>query len=339
MSLEQRWDLEDALDLVKQSYCYHTLPKRDFLSVMNYIGGKHPLEDRGVYGKVRYYPDEKLFGIRRGARIIYNLNIGTIPQEANYKVVILGTGYTVGSLFERFVEHLENKDVFILGGKTYEYIQARGMRVFVRDAQGRRPTVPSWTGEMLPRSFDLATEVGKFRTVLGNRLKSAIMSEDEIIKNLGTNTKNNTKNKTKIKTKNKAKNGRALTSNDKKINYSPSNLEGIENWLITDYYLDSGSARSIINYFIEQRSMLHELPTNNNLVIEGFIDSRGYNNVIFHYCFGRRVNDALARTYAHELSKMLRCTVRISLTDDNFMLTFSKSVVLKDIERLITAAS
>jgi ATP-dependent Lhr-like helicase len=184
------------------------------------------------------------------------------------------------------------------------------------------------------------------------------MNEDEIIKNLGTNTKNdkpnnkqnnkenNKQNNKQNKNKNQTKNDNSIDSNNKfkdaikKINYSPSGLAEIEKWLIADYYLDSGSARSIINYFLEQRSMIPELPSNNNLLIEGFIDSRGYYNVIFHYCFGRRVNDALARTYAYELSKLLRSTVRISLTDDNFMITFPKfpkSMLLKDIEHLVTA--
>ena len=54
----------------------------------------------GVYGKIRYDPDTKTFGIKHGARIIYNLNIGTIPQEANYKVVLVDTGYSIVCFFK-----------------------------------------------------------------------------------------------------------------------------------------------------------------------------------------------------------------------------------------------
>ncbi|MCK5561855.1 MAG: ATP-dependent helicase, partial [Thermoplasmata archaeon] len=289
MSIERRWDANDAYSVVKNSYCFHELPKQQFLKVMNYIGGKHSLEDRGVYGKVRYYPEDHIFGIRKGTRLIYNLNLGTIPQEANYKVISLGTGIYVGTLSEKFVERLTKQDVFILGGKSYEFVQAKGMRVYVRDAHGKKPTVPSWTGEMLPRSFDLSREIGKFRELL-----------------------------------------------TQKIQVHHRNLKVVEQWLVDNYYLDEGSAKSIVNYFEEQNRVIHNVPTNKQLLIEGYIDGRGHTNIIFHYCFGRRVNDALSRAYAYELSKKLKCTVRVSLTDDNFMLTVPKRVKLKGLENLVT---
>lgn len=287
MSLVKRWGVDEAYALVKQSYCYHKLLKKDFISVLKYISGKHSEEERGIYGKLRFHEDTQTFGIRRGARSIYNLNIGTIPQEAHYKVILLDSGYPVGALSEKFVERLRPRDVFVLGGKSYEFIKVRGMRAYVHDAHGKKPTVPSWTGEMLPRSYDLSSEVGMFRAELAKRL---------------TNT-------------------------------SPID---VENWLRNDYYLDPGSAKSIVNYFIEQLGIVEKLPTANNVLIEGYIDGRGYKNVIFHYCFGRRVNDALSRAYAFALSKKLKCTVKISLTDDNFMLTLPKRVRLADVPGLVT---
>ncbi len=289
MSIERRWDVNEAYSIVKNSYCYHGLPKQQYLKVLNYIGGKHSLEDRGVYGKVRYYPEDQRFGIRKGSRLIYNLNLGTIPQEASYKVMLLGSGLYVGTLSEKFVERLTKQDVFILGGKSYEYVQAKGMMVYVRDAHGKKPTVPSWTGEMLPRSFDLSREIGKFRELI-----------------------------------------------TQKIQVHHKNLKAVERWLVDNYYLDEGSAKSIVNYFEEQIRMVHDVPTNRQLLIEGYIDGRGHTNIIFHYCFGRRVNDALSRAYAYELSKKYRSTVRISLTDDNFMLTVPKRVKLKGLEDLVT---
>ncbi len=286
MSLEKRWEIDECYSLVKQSYCYHNLPKKDFLSVLKFIGGKHAMEDRGVYGKLRYHLDTQTFGIRRGARLIYNLNIGTIPQEANYRAIQMDTGNALGSLSEKFVERLASHDVFVLGGKSYEFIKIRGMRVYVRDAHGKKPTVPSWTGEMLPRSFDLSCEIGKFRTEVAKRLARSTPDE-------------------------------------------------VEEWLMKDYYLDSGSAKTIVNYFIEQIGIIKTVPSNNRVLIEGYIDGTGYKNIIFHYCFGRRVNDALSRAYGYALSKKLKCTVRISLTDDNFMLTLPKHVDIAGIESII----
>jgi ATP-dependent Lhr-like helicase len=288
MSLEKRWGVDEAYDLVRQSYCYNKLSKKEFLKVLNYTSGKHTVESKGVYGKIRYDPDTRTFGIKHGARIIYNLNIGTIPQEANYRVVLVDTGFTIGALSENFVERLNTKDVFVLGGKSYEFIKIKGMKIFVRDAHGKKPTIPSWTGEMLPRSFDLSCEVGKFRNDLALRLSSKNSTQDDV-----------------------------------------------EGWLRNEYYLDHGSAKSIVNYFIEQLGMIKAIPSNDHVLIEGYTDGRGFKNIIFHFCFGRRVNDALSRAYAYVISKKFNCTVRISLTDDNFMLTLPKHIKLTGIERLL----
>ena len=178
MSLEKRWDISEAYSLIRQSYCYHRLSHSEFLNVLRYLGGKHTMEEKGIYGKLRFDPDTQTFGIRSGARIIHNLNIGTIPQEASYKVTLVDSGHTLGMLSEKFVERLAGHDVFVLGGKSYEFIQVRGMRVYVRDAHGKKPTVPSWTGEMLPRSFDLSCEIGKFRSELTRRITT--FSHEEV---------------------------------------------------------------------------------------------------------------------------------------------------------------
>src|SRR5207244_12910543 len=60
--------------------------------------------------------------------------------------------------------------MFVLGGRTSQVVRARGTSVYVKDASGRRPTVPSWTGEMLPRSFDLSIAGGEFRRDLAAKI-------------------------------------------------------------------------------------------------------------------------------------------------------------------------
>ncbi len=160
MSLEKRWDVDEAYALIRNSYCYHELPKEKFLQVLRYLGGK-VLGDT-VYSKIWFDEDEGKFGRKRSSRMIYFMNIGTIPDEADYLVVDVD-GKRLGDLSEKFVERLQKGDVFVLGARTYEVVRIRSNKVVVRDATGKRPTIPSWVGEMLPRSFDLSVEVGKFR--------------------------------------------------------------------------------------------------------------------------------------------------------------------------------
>jgi len=285
MSIESRWKTDDALQVVRRSYCYRNLPKEQYLDVLRYLGSKDAFE--GVYSKIWYDEAEGTFGRKRGARMIYFLNLGTIPEEANYKVYA-ERGAMIGDLSEKFVERLSPRDIFVLGGRTYEFVRSRGMSVYVKTASGKKPTVPSWTGEMLPRSFDLSIEVAKFRGEMAARLR-----EDE-----------------------------------------KRTLE----WLCDDFDIDHGSARSILSYFKEQQSTCGAIPTNRSLVIEGYVDLTGNHNVIFHFPFGRRVNDALSRAYAFQLTQQLGSNVSVSVTDDAFMISVPRSIELRGLDKLVSSS-
>jgi len=104
-----------------------------------------------------------------------------------------------------------------------------------------------------------------------------------------------------------------------------------------EYHVDEGSASSIVSYMQEQRGVIPDIPTDKQALIEGYIDVKGNRNLIFHFCFGRRVNDALSRAYAYALSEKLKCNVAARITDDNFMLTVPKRVSLEGIENLVTS--
>lgn len=181
MGINKKWKLNEALNLIKNSYCYHTLTKEELINVLRFLsGGYSSLEDYKVYGKIWFDEDDEMFG-RRGkyARVIYFLNIGTIPDEVMIRVFTTD-GWYVGNIEEEFLQRLYKGDRFVLGGKVYEFVSARGIRARVKPAFDSKPTVPSWFSEQLPLSFDLATEIGKFREKIFNLLKKG-KSKKEII--------------------------------------------------------------------------------------------------------------------------------------------------------------
>jgi ATP-dependent Lhr-like helicase len=286
LSIEKRWNADEAYELIRRSYCYKDLSKKDFESVMRYLGGKDEFE--GIYSKLWYDEKERVFGKKRGSRMIYYLNQGTIPEEADYNV-FSDRGSLIGSLSEKFVERLSQGDIFVLGGRSYEFIKSKGTKVFVKSASGRKPTVPSWTGEMLPRSFDLSVLIAQFRGEMEQRLQE-------------------------------------MTD------------QGLSSWLMEEFDVDEGSATTIVNYFKEQDAVA-KIPTDSRLLIEGYVDASGNKNAIFHYPFGRRVNDALSRAYASALSEKLRCNITVSVTDDSFMLTVPKNFALQDLSGLVSSES
>lgn len=281
MSLEKRWTVEEALRMVRGSYCYRNLEERDLRQTLRYLGSKDAFE--GVYSKIWYDEEEGVFGRKKGARMIYFLNQGTIPEEASYKV-FNERGGMVGDLSEKFVERLSTKDVFILGGRPYEFVRAKGMRVYVRSSPGRKPTVPSWTGEMLPRSFDLSMEIARFRGEMEGKLDQP---EEDIVQ-----------------------------------------------WLMDNFSIDHGSALSLLHYFKEQRAAA-SVPNQRRLLVEGYLDRQGNHGIIFHFPFGRRVNDALSRTYAFLLTQRMGCNISVSISDDAFLLVSPKRIDLNLVPGLI----
>ena len=280
MSLERKWKVEDAFRVVKRSYNYKDLTFSEFLNVLRYLAGRfsQDLESVNVYSKIWFDELEGTFGRKRSARMIYFLNSGAIPDEAKVHV-FLENGRYVGDLEEAFVEYLEPGDVFVLGGRTYEFVRSDGYRVIVRRVEHQRPTVPSWFSEMLPLSFDSALEVGKFRRKV-----------NELIKSEG--------------------------------------FEKAVSTLIRKYGLEPHSARYIVKYISEQARFTGGLISSDKLIlIEIWRDYESRTvNVIFHTLFGRRANDALSRAYAYVLGKLTSYTVRVTVTDNGFMLTLPLSI-------------
>lgn len=169
MSLEGVWEEKDLWETVTSSYCYETLDRKDFSQTLDYLAGKYvDLEQRHIYARI-WRMDGRIGSKGRLSRVLHMTNIGTIPDET-FITVKIGE-QPVGTLDEGFLERLRPGDVFVLGGSTYEFKFARGTVAQVKATTSRPPTVPSWVSEMLPLSFDLAMEIGRFRRLMTEKLK------------------------------------------------------------------------------------------------------------------------------------------------------------------------
>ena len=180
MSLNKKWNVNEAYELIRGSYCYHSLPYETFVSLLHYLAGHYAsLEDRSIYGKIWFDEEQGTFG-RRGkyTKVIYYLNLGTIPDEVKVDVFTINPKRYVGNIEEDFLERLRRGDIFVLGGSTYEFRYARGMRCYVEERKEESPTIPAWFSELLPLSYDLAVEIGKFRERVEKRLRAERGIED-----------------------------------------------------------------------------------------------------------------------------------------------------------------
>ena len=177
IAISDQIHIDDLLKLIKRSYCYRNLSKEDFMEVIKYLSGFYnTLEDRNVYAKIWHDESNGMIG-KKGklARVIYMTNIGTIPNET-FIAVKVGE-QIIGYLDENFLEKMKSGDVFNLGGQTYQFNFSRGMVAQVKASPGRSPTIPNWVSEMLPLSFDLALEIGKFRRLMEEKFKNKSKKE------------------------------------------------------------------------------------------------------------------------------------------------------------------
>jgi len=179
MAIQKIWDIDEMFSLIKKSYCYSDLSREDFMSVISYLAGEYALEHRNVYAKIWYDKETKQVGKRgKMARVIYMTNIGTIPEESFITVVVTGSkGQKIGMVDEGFLEKMRPGDVFVLGGKKYEFMYTKGMKAYVRSALKKNPTIPSWFSEMLPLSFDSALEIGRFRKLIDEKFSKKLGKE------------------------------------------------------------------------------------------------------------------------------------------------------------------
>ena len=287
MSLTRKWDVEEAYSLVKRAYAYHDLQRSDFISLLNYLAGNYVgLESRRVYGKIWYDEKEGVFGKRgRLAKVIYMLNLGTIPDEVAINVYDASKKW-IGSIEEEFLTKLKQGDIFALGGKLHQFEYARGMSCYVSAATSTTPTIPPWFSEQLPLSFELAEHIGEFRAQFSSMLKDYIKSKG--IKRMPVA-------------------GRLPKEIDNYLSALP---------------IDENSKKAMFGYFMEQLLFAKELPNNKLILIELTSEpSSDRNYIIFHSLFGRRVNDALSRVLAVEMADIFDTDIGITITDNGFVLT------------------
>ncbi|MGZ7208910.1 MAG: ATP-dependent helicase [Methanobacterium sp.] len=85
-------------------------------------------------------------------------------------------------------------------------------------------------------------------------------------------------------------------------------------------YVDYNAANSIYEYFREQY-LYAIIPSNKKILIEHYKGFGDRKFVVFHTCFGRRVNDALSRAVAYIIAKKYKRDIMISISDNGFYLS------------------
>ncbi len=143
--------------VIKRAYPYRNLTYKQFVEILNFMVSQHliALEPNG--------DDFEVIRRRRGWKFYFE-NLSTIPDTYHYKIInITNHGY-IGTLDEGFVsEYAQPGQTFIVKGLPWKIIQVEKDKVFVEPTSSIEGAIPSWEGELIPVSFDVAQDVGRLK--------------------------------------------------------------------------------------------------------------------------------------------------------------------------------
>ncbi|MBV8306285.1 MAG: ATP-dependent DNA helicase, partial [Gammaproteobacteria bacterium] len=97
------------------------------------------------------------------ARLTALTSGGTIPDTADYQVILEPQAHFVGTVNEDFAVESLQGDVFQLGNTSYRILRVEQGRIRVEDARGEPPSIPFWLGEAPGRSDELSAAVSQLR--------------------------------------------------------------------------------------------------------------------------------------------------------------------------------
>src|SRR6185437_157161 len=107
---------------------------------------------------------------RRGARLTALTSGGTIPDTADYQVLLEPENQIIGTVNEDFAVESLAGDVFQLGNTAYRIRRVERGTLRVEDAEGQPPNIPFWLGEAPGRTDELSQSVSRLRAEFEARL-------------------------------------------------------------------------------------------------------------------------------------------------------------------------
>ncbi|HYW93914.1 MAG TPA: DEAD/DEAH box helicase [Gammaproteobacteria bacterium] len=166
----REWDENALYELVRRSWSYRELAREAFDAVVRMLAEGFSTR-RGRRGAHLYRDavNRRLRG-RRGARLAAITCGGTIPDTADYDVILEPEGLFIGSVNEDFAVESMAGDVFQLGNSSWRVLQVESGRVRVADAHGQPPGIPFWFGEAPARTEELSGAVSDLRAEVAQRL-------------------------------------------------------------------------------------------------------------------------------------------------------------------------
>ena len=166
---------EDALfALLRGAWPYRELARAEFDEIVRMLAEGYSTR-RGRHGALVHHDGvNHLVKGRRNARLTAITSGGTIPDTADYQVILEPQAQFVGTVNEDFAIESLQGDIFQLGNVSYRILRVEQGRIRVEDARGEPPSIPFWLGEAPGRTDELSVSVSRLRAGIEARLEEGL---------------------------------------------------------------------------------------------------------------------------------------------------------------------
>jgi len=168
----QEWGEEELFALARRAWPFRSLAREDFDEVLAMLADGFSTRTGRRGALVHHDGVNHVVRGRRGARLTALTSGGTIPDTADYQVLLEPENHVIGTVNEDFAVESMAGDIFQLGNSAYRILRVERSLVRVADAQGMSPTIPFWLGEAPGRSDELSASVSRLRTEIAARLSA-----------------------------------------------------------------------------------------------------------------------------------------------------------------------
>ncbi|RKP45956.1 DEAD/DEAH box helicase [Trinickia fusca] len=302
----EEWSEDALFERYRHATPYATLTRERYDAVLRMLAEGYTSRHgpRGAYVH-RDVVSGTLRG-RRGGKMTAVTSGGTIPDNADYAVLLEPQGIHIGTVNEDFAVESLAGDVFQLGNTAYRILRIEAGRVRVVDAQGQAPNIPFWLGEAPGRSDELSGAVSRLR----QRVEALLGELDA---------------------------GSPPSSTEA----ARVSIEHTIHTLMRELSLNEDAARQIVEYLARARSALTVLPTRDTLVMERFFDESGGTQLVIHSLFGSRINRAWGLALRKRFCRTFNFELQAAATEDAIVLslTGSHSFVLDEVWRYLRSTT
>ena len=168
----EEWGEDELLDLLRRAWPYRDLTREDYAAVVQTLGEGFSTRRGRRHGLLHRDAVHRRLRPRQGLRLTAVTCGGTIPDTADYNVVLAPEEQIIGTVNEDFAVESMAGDVFQLGNTSYRILRVEAGKVRVEDAQGVPPSIPFWLGEAPARSDEVSAAVSRLREEVEARLSS-----------------------------------------------------------------------------------------------------------------------------------------------------------------------